>query len=149
MDEGGVDQRIYTEYARAPRGERVYQEVSGASRKRTSIISASQGSKLVAPFIFEGACNSEVVNTYFKKVLFPQLPRGSVLVLDNASFHKAASTMKLAKKFDIRLLFLPVYSPDMNPIEHIWAALKTMLRKFLPVSKDPFFLVANMCLCFC
>ena len=149
LDECGVDQRLYRPYARAPRGERVYEQVSGAKRKRTSVISASVGSKLVAPFVFEGSCNTAVVDTYLKRVLLKQLAPGSILVLDNASFHKAPSTLMLAQAAGIRLLFLPAYSPDLNPIEHIWAAFKTLLRKDLPSAPNPFLFIANMSLCCC
>ena len=148
LDECGVDHRLYRESARALRGEPVYQEVSGARRQRTSIISAAQKNKLVMPMVFEGTCNTEVVDTYFAKVLLPVLPRGSVIVLDNASFHQSATTLKLVEDAGCQLLFLPPYSPDLNPIEHLWAALKTRLRKDLFTAADPFLFIANMCQCY-
>ena len=86
LDECGVEHRLYQEYGRAPRGERLYAEVAGSRRQRTSIISAAQNAKLVAPFVFEGSCNTEVVDTYFEKVLLPALPKGSVIVLDTPVF---------------------------------------------------------------
>ena len=149
LDECGVDHRLYREYARAPRGERIYQAVSGAQRHRTSIIAASQRQKLVAPFVFDGHCTREVVDLYFQHVLLPVLPPGSVIILDNARFHQAPTTLRLVEAAGCQLLFLPAYSPDLNPIEHLWAALKTGLRKKLPAAADPFLLIANMCLCYC
>ena len=84
-----MDHRLDREYGRAPRGERIDQAGAGKRRERTSIIAASQKSRLVAPFVFQGSCNTEVMDTYFEKVLLPALPPGSVIVLDNARFHQS------------------------------------------------------------
>src|ERR1017187_7876541 len=97
LDECGGDHRLYREYGRAPRGERIYQAVAGKRRERTSIISASQQGKLVAPLVFQGSCNTEVVDAYFEQVLLPELPPGSVIVLDNARFHQSPTTQKLVE----------------------------------------------------
>jgi transposase len=149
LDECGVDHRRYREYGRAPRGERIYQAVAGKRRERTSIISASQQGKLVAPLVFQGSCNTEVVDTYFEKVLLPALPPGSVIVLDNARFHQSPTTQKLVAAAGCQLLFLPAYSPDLNPIEHLWAAFKTRLRQDLATATNPFLFIANMSQCYC
>ena len=148
LDECGGEHRLHQEYGRAPRGARLYAEVAGGQRRRTSIISVSQNSKLVAPFVFEGSCNRDVVDTYFEKVLLPALPKGSVIVLDNASFHKSPSTQKLVADAGCELLFRPTYSPDLNPIEHLWARLKAALRRLLPESKNPTRTISNMCKCY-
>ena len=148
LDECGVEHRLHQEYGRAPRGERLYAEVAGSRRHRTSIISVSQNGRLVAPFVFEGSCNTEVVDTYFEKVLLPALPKGSVIVLDNASFHQSPTTQKLAAEAGCELLFLPTYSPDLDPIEHLWAKLKAALRRILPDSHNPALIISNMCKCY-
>ena len=144
-----MDHRLSREWGRAPRGERIYEAVTGKRRERTSIIAASQKSRLVAPFVFQGSCNAEVVDIYFEKVLLPALPPGSVIVLDNARFHQSSTTAALVAAAGCELLFLPAYSPDLNPIEHIWAAFKTRLRKDLPTAADPFLFIANMSQCYC
>jgi transposase len=149
LDECGVDHRLYREYGRAPRGERIYQAVAGKRRERTSIISASQQGRLVAPLVFQGSCNTEVVDVYFEKVLLPALPPGSVIVLDNARFHQSPTTQKLVAAAGCHLLFLPAYSPDLNPIEHLWAAFKTRLRKDLASAANPFLFIVNMSQCYC
>jgi len=149
LDECGVDHRLYREYGRAPRGELIYQAVAGKRRERTSIISASQRGRLVAPLVFQGSCNTEVVDVYFEKVLLPALPPGSVIVLDNARFHQSPTTQKLVAAAGCQLLFLPTYSPDLNPIEHLWAAFKTRLRKDLATAANPFLFIVNMSQCYC
>ena len=149
LDESGVDHRLCRLHARAPRGEKVYMEVDGARRGRTSIISASRGGRLVCPFTFEGHCDRSVVETYFAQVLLPAIPAGSVIVLDNASFHHSPSLQALVEAAGCSLLFLPAYSPDLNPIEHIWAVLKTSIRRSLQDAKDKFLFISNMCQCYC
>lgn len=149
LDEYGVDHRLYRAHARAPRGEPVYQAVSGKNRKRTSIIAASRHGKLVAPLMFQGSCNGAVVALYFETMLLPQLPPGSVIVLDNAGFHQSPKLVQLVADAGCHLLFLPAYSPDFAPIEHLWAALKTRLRKNLASVRKPFLFIADMCLFCC
>ena len=149
LDECGVDHRLYREWGRAPRGERIYEAVAGKRRERTSLIAASQNSRLVAPFVFPGTCTTEVVDVYCAQVLLPALPPGSVIVLDNARFHQSATTAALVAAAGCQLLFLPAYSPDLNPIEHVWATFKTALRKDLHTAADPFLFIAQMSQCFC
>ena len=149
LDECGVDHRLYREFGRAPRGERIYATVAGKRRERTSILGAFRHGKLVAPLAFQGSCNTEVVDVYFAKVLLPALPPDSLIVLDNASFHHSPTTLKLAEDAGFHLLFLPAYSPDLNPIEHLWATLKTRLRKDLATATNPFLFIAETCLCYC
>ena len=144
-----MDHRLHREHGRALRGERIYQAVAGQRRARTSIIAASQQNKLVAPWVFQGHCNTEVVDVYFEQVLLPVLPPGSVIVLDNARFHQSPTTQKLVAAAGCQLLFLPPYSPDLNPIEHLWAAFKTRLRKGLATASNPFLFIANMSQCYC
>jgi transposase len=140
LDECGVDHRLYREFGRAPRGER---------RERTSLIAASQHGRLVAPLVFQGSCTTKVVDAYFEQVLLPALPPGSVIVLGNARFHQSPTTQRLVEAAGCQWFFLPAYSPDLNPIEHLWAAFKTRLRKDLATAANPFLFIAIMCLCCC
>jgi transposase len=99
--------------------------------------------------VFQGRCTTEVVDAYFENVLLPELPPGSVIVLDNARFHQSPTPLRLVEAAGCQLFFLPAYSPDLNPIEHIWATFKTALRKDLSTAANPFLFIANMCLCHC
>ena len=149
LDESGIDHRLQPPYARAPRGEAVYADVPGGRVGRTSVISASRNGRLVCPFTFEGYCNHEVVEAYFKKNLLPFIPTGSIIVLDNASFHRGAVLQALVEAAGCTLMFLPVYSPDLNPIEHIWATLKRMLRSGLQGAADKIAFIDKACLSLC
>ena len=148
LDECGIEHRLYREYARAPRGQKVEQAVSGSLRKRSSVIGTWKAGKLVASMIFEGSCNKAVVKAYFEEVLLPELPPGSVVVLDNASFHQGRQLEELARRRGVELMYLPAYSPDLNPIEHFWAVLKSALRPLLQNSTNPIETITNMCKCY-
>lgn len=80
--------------------------------------------------LFDGHCNSNVFNNWLERELLPQLPAGTLIILDNAAFHKTEMTRKLVEKFNCKLLFLPPYSPHLNPIEHLWANIKRSCRTY-------------------
>ena len=82
------------------------------------------------------ARNSAVFNEWFAKILLPELPKGAVVILDNARFHKSKALRKLAKAAGITLLFLPPYSPQDNLIEHEWFPIKNTARKILQTFHD-------------
>ena len=128
-DECGVDHRLYRQHARAPRGEKIYQTVAGSRRGRTSILSAYDGEKLVAPILCEGSCDRDLFNEWLEKYFLPVIPEGSVGVLDNASFHRSPQSREIAGKFQVELLFLPTCSPDLNRIEPKWDQLKSLVKK--------------------
>ena len=112
------------------RGKKVYGEISGKCFKRESFIAGLAQGNLIATMCFEGTCHTELFNEWLEKLLLPQIGPNKVLVLDNASFHNSRKTRALVEIFGCELLFLPPYSPDLNPIENCWANLKAKIRKF-------------------
>lgn len=134
VDESGVDSYVHRSFARAPRGELVYGEIFGKYYARESFIAAKCGSQILAPFCFQGTCNTELFNQWVETFLVPSLIPGQVVILDNATFHKSEKTKELVENAGCSLLFLPPYSPDLNPIETFWAILKARIRTFLPQS---------------
>jgi transposase len=136
VDEAGVDNRLFYEYARAPRGTKVYADIPGRKRERISMIGSLLNGKFIAPMTFNGGCDTDMFNTWLEEILLPTLPQNSMIVLDNAAFHKSSKTVELITKAKCRLMFLPTYSPDLNPIENCWHTLKSRLRPLIQKGCD-------------
>lgn len=113
----------------APRGERCNAQKKAERTTRYNITAALNLNILFAPFIFEGYSNKPVFETYIERVLIPTLKPGMVLIIDNASFHKSKKVIQLLEDIGCRVIFLPPYSPDYNPIEHHWTAIKNAIRR--------------------
>jgi transposase len=132
VDECGIDKYLYREYAYAPRGVPIHAKISGKKYKRINIVAAKRGDKIIAPLAYSGATDSVLFEYWFENSLLKAIPRWSVIVLDNATFHRKSVLYALAEKAGCEVLFLPPYSPDLNPIENFGAWLKSRLRKILP-----------------
>ncbi|WP_245397602.1 IS630 family transposase [Candidatus Rhabdochlamydia oedothoracis] len=132
LDQSGISQYVHRQYARSARGKQIFGGISGKRFGRRSVISALQGKKLLAPMCFEGTCHTDLFNVWLKQELIPNLTHGQVLILDNASFHQSKTTRTLIEESGYEMLFLPPYSPDLNPIEKYWANMKTKIRELLP-----------------
>jgi len=117
VDETGIDEYICRERARAPRGEKVYAQVSGKKYKRTNIVAAKRGNEILAPLEYTGTTDHVVFEWWLVNMLLPVLVVGNVIILDNASFHRKATLRELVEKAGFSIIFLPPYSPDYNPIE--------------------------------
>ena len=132
MDECGIDTYLYREYGYATRGQQVFGRVSGRKYKRCGIVAAKMANKILAPLQYSGTMDSGLFESWFSDQLLPSLDKGTVIVMDNASFHSKKRLLFAAQNAGYRLLFLPPYSPELNPIENFWAWLKRFLRKILP-----------------
>ena len=110
----------------------MYGQISGRKYKRCGIVAAKMGDKILAPFQYSGTMNSSLFEFWFTNQLLPSLEKGTVIVMDNASFHSKGRLFSAAQNGSCKLLFLPPYSPELNPIEKFWAWLKRCLRKILP-----------------
>ena len=134
VDECGIDTYLYREYGYAPRGQQVFGQISGRKYQRCGIVAAKMGDRVLAPFQYNGTMDSKLFEFWFSKQFLPSLEKGTVIVMDNASFHSKRRLFSVAQNAGCNLLFLPPYSPELNPIEKFWAWLKRFLRKILPLA---------------
>lgn len=81
--------------------------------------------------VFNGSCNTDLFNNWVEHFLIDELRPGQVVVLDNAAFHKSAKTIAFIESVGCRVIFLPPYSPDLNPIEKFWANMKRWIRNYI------------------
>ena len=128
VDETGFNQPLIREFAYSLKGVEVLGERTGKQFARTSLIAGLHNNKPIAPFEFKGYCDTQVVLTWLENVLLPEIPKGSTIIWDNASFHKSPKILALIEDAGCKLLFLPAYSLDLNPIEQFWAWLKSWIR---------------------
>ena len=131
VDETGIDTYLYREYAYSYKGTKVYEKVSGRKYKRTGIVAAQINNKIIEPLEYDGTMDRIIFEYWFEKRLLPALPKETVIVMDNASFHRKKQLFSIAEKYGYRLIFLPPYSPELNPIEKFWSKLKRYLQKVL------------------
>ena len=126
MDECGVNTCLQREYARALRGEQIEDVKRGSKFERVNVIGAQCKGKPFAVECYKQTTNSEFFEQWFAGCLLAETPNGYTVIMDNAKFHRKAQLRKLARG-KARLLFLPPYSPDYNPIEKTWANMKRFL----------------------
>jgi transposase len=128
VDESGVDDYLYHSHGWSKRGEKIYNAISGKHYQRESFVAAKCGKQILSPFCYKGTCNTELFEAWVEQILCPELQEGQVVILDNATFHKSEKTRSLIEAAQCELIFLPPYSPDLNPIEVFWANLKNKVR---------------------
>ena len=127
----GIQNNLVVQRGWAEKWKRSYAEQPGRASQRLNIVAAyAYGKKeIVAPFEFSGTMNTDLFTAWFAFQLLPELPRGSVVIMDNARFHFSEELTELAEAAEVVLLYLPAYSPDLNVIEKVWANLKREYRK--------------------
>lgn len=113
---------------RARRGQRLIAKVVHGHWKTTTLIAALGVDGMRCSMVVDGAVNADVFHAFAEQVLVPQLRAGDIVVLDNLSSHKRLNTRELIESTGAQLLFLPPYSPDLNPIEMIFSKIKQLLR---------------------
>lgn len=113
----------------APRGRRLPAKVPHGRWRTMTFLAALRCDRIDAPWFIEGPIDSESFRTYVEKVLLPTLRPGDIVVLDNLGSHKGKAVRQLIRSVGAKLFFLPKYSPDLNPIEQVFAKLKHLIRK--------------------
>ncbi len=128
LDESGAKTNLTRLRGRAPKGERVYDHAPCGHWHTTTMISSIRMDGSTACMTIEGATDTEVFQAYVREVLCPTLRAGDMVVMDNVAPHKSHPTLALIAQAGAEVLFLPAYSPDLNPIEKMWSKVKTCLR---------------------
>jgi transposase len=113
----------------APRGMRLKAKVPHGRWKTTTFIAALRHDRIDAPWVLDGPIDGESFQTYIAKALLPTLKPGDIVIMDNLGSHKGNLVRRLIRSAGAKLIFLPKYSPDLNPIEQVFAKLKHLLRK--------------------
>lgn len=113
----------------APKGQRLVDKVPHGHWKTATFLAALRNDRIEAPCLFDGPINGERFLAYVEQFLVPSLKPGDVVILDNLGSHKGKAVRKAIRAAKAHLVFLPKYSPDLNPIEQVFAKFKTLLRK--------------------
>lgn len=108
----------------ARRGQKIYADVKGKREKRTNLLMAQRGKKWLAPLVFKGSCTAKLVEEWLENFLMKELDKPSIIVMDNAPVHRKNLISEMLEKHGHILLPLPKYSPDFNPIEQSFGAMK-------------------------
>lgn len=133
-------------YGRARRGERCHASAPGGHWNTLTFIAGLRHDRIDAPWVLDGAMNGEAFETYVRLELAPTLKLGDIVICDNLSAHKNAKARKTIEGKGAYLMFLPAYSPDLNPIEQVFAKLKTLLRKAKARTVDTLWKRVGKCL---
>jgi transposase len=129
VDESGCNLALTPLYGWAPRGQRARARAPRNRGPNTTVLAALSSHGVLAAMRIEGPTNTEVFLTYLDQVLCPALRPGRVVVMDQLNVHKATPVRQRIEACGCRLVFLPAYSPDFNPIEEAFSKLKTYLRR--------------------
>ncbi|TVV78468.1 transposase, partial [Streptococcus pneumoniae] len=129
------------------KGQLIRGKVSGRRYQRISLVAGLTNGELIAPMTYEETMTSDFFEAWFQKFLLPTLTTPSVIIMDNARFHRMGKLELLCEEFGYKLLPLPPYSPEYNPIEKTWAHIKKHLKKVLP-SCNTFYEALLSCSCF-
>ncbi len=129
IDETWAKTNMTRIHGRCARGQRLLAKVPHGHWKTLTFLAALRCDRITAPFVLDGPINGDWFKAYVEQVLVPTLPPGDVVVMDNLGSHKAAAVRQAIRKAGAHLIFLPPYSPDLNPIEQVFAKLKALLRK--------------------
>ena len=136
IDEAGSHIAMTREYARAPLGERAHGAVPRNAGTVTTMIGALDLGGVRAMMTVEGATDEDVFGAFVERVLARKLSPGDIVVLDNVGAHRTARVRALLEATGASVLYLPPYSPDLNPIELCWSKLKGLLREFGARSRE-------------
>ena len=149
LDETSTSTNMVRQYGRCPKGERLVDAVPQGHWKTTTLVAGVRQSGIVAPLVLSGAMTGEIFRAYVEQMLAPSLRPGDVVVLDKLPVHRVAGICEAVQAVGASVLYLPAYSPDLNPIEQVFAKLKAFLRKASTRTKQALWSTIGELLCQC
>jgi transposase len=129
IDETGASTKMARLCGRSPRGKRCVASIPHGHWQTTTFVGALRATGMTAPMVLDGAMDGAAFEAYVKEILAPTLSPGDIVVMDNLPAHKPSRIRAAIEAAGARLMYLPPYSPDLNPIEMAFAKLKAALRK--------------------
>jgi transposase len=132
VDESGATTKLTRLRARSPEGQRAVGRVPHGHYQTTTLVAGIGLRGACAPWLFEGAMDGEMFLAWVIQGLMPTLQKGDVVIMDNLATHKVQGVREAIETAGARLLYLPPYSPDYNPIENMWSKIKQILRSQAP-----------------
>ncbi len=129
IDETWATTQMTPRRGRCPKGERLVCKIPQGHWKTTTFLAALRHDRIDAPLVLDGPVNGTIFLAWIKQFLVPALIPGDIVVMDNLGSHKVAGVRESIESAGATLLYLPPYSPDLNPIEQVFSKLKTLLRK--------------------
>ena len=136
LDETWVTTNMTRLRGRCPRGKRLIAAVPHGHWKTSTFLAALRATGLTAPLVLDGAINGEAFRAYVEQILAPTLVPGDIVIMDNLGSHKVAGVREAIEARGACVLYLPPYSPDLNPIEQSFAKLKALIRKAAARTRD-------------
>src|SRR5271165_1730696 len=138
IDETWASTNMTPRYGRCERGKRLLAYAPFGHWKTTTFVAALRCDRITAPFVFDGPINGETFLAYVEQGLAPTLSPGDIVIMDNLGSHKVAGVQEAIEAAGATQRFLPAYSPDLDPIEQVFAKLKSTLRKMATEPSTPF-----------
>jgi transposase len=129
IDETWASTNMARLWGRAPRGQRLRVGIPHGHWKTTTFVAGLRLAGMVAPLVLDGPINGRAFQAYVEQILVPELKAGDIVIMDNLGSHKGSAVRAAIEAAGARLLYLPPYSPDFNPIENAFSKLKALLRK--------------------
>ncbi len=129
IDETWAKTNMTRSHGRAPRGQRLVAKAPHGRWRTLTFLAALRRDRIDAPCVIDGPINGDSFLAYVEQVLIPALKPGDIVIIDNLGSHKGKAVRRAIRAAGAKLFFLPPYSPDLNPIEQVFAKLKTLLRK--------------------
>jgi transposase len=139
LDETWTKTNMTRRYGRSPRGERVIGRVPHGHWQTTTFLAGLRHDRIVAPLVLDGPIDGVAFRAWVEQFLAPTLKLGDIVVADNLGSHKVAGVREAINACGASMLFLPSYSPDLNPIEPLFAKLKALIRRLAPRSREALF----------